>query len=194
MPDRRRDRAVDAGEPAVRVHRHLLAAEHVVGDAHQPRRPEHEPVVRPRGSPHGVDEAPRDRAARGWRRARRRSPRAARPARRTQSPSASGAGGSRSTDAARDACSHAPSHSRSGSPVATATVSTAVVTPLRFSGSPGPRSATTSTSASDRSAAVSRLSVGCPSTTTRSMRPPSSGSREQRAVAVHEVARRSARR
>ena len=33
-----------------------------------------------------------------------------------ESPSASGAGGLRSTDAARDACSHAPSHSRSGSP------------------------------------------------------------------------------
>ena len=168
---------------------HLLAAEQRVGDAHEPRRAEHQPVVRPGRPPHGVDERGAierradggelgaDRAepllGNGGRRARRRRGRA----------------GARSTDAARDACSHAPSHSRSGSPVATATASTAVVTPLRLSGSPGPaHRERPRRSGSDSSAADSRLSVGCPSTTTRSMRPPSCGSREQRAVAVDEVA------
>ena len=50
------DRAVDAGESAVRVHRHLLAAEHRVGHAHESRRAEHQPVVRPGRAPDGVDE------------------------------------------------------------------------------------------------------------------------------------------
>ena len=110
-----------------------------IGDAHQPRRAEDEPVVRPGRPPHGVDQR---------RAVERRADdlelggdgaRAAPRERRTTRPSASGAGGVRSTDAARDACSHSPSQSRSGSPVATATRSAAIVTPLRLSGSPGPR-------------------------------------------------------
>ena len=45
-------------------------------------------------------------------------------------------------------------------PVPTATRSTAVVAPLRLSGSPGPRTASTSTSGSDSTAVTSRLRVG----------------------------------
>ena len=52
----RRDRAVDAGEPAVRVHGNLFAREHLVGHAHEPRRREQQPIVRPRRPPHRVDE------------------------------------------------------------------------------------------------------------------------------------------
>ncbi len=113
---RGRDRAVDAGEAAVRVHRHLLAAEHRIGDAHQPRRPEHEPIVRPGGPPHRVDERRAVERAPGWRRARRRSRRAAPRAPRTRARRRRGrAARDRRMPRARR-CSHAPSHSRSASP------------------------------------------------------------------------------
>ena len=148
-----------------------------VGDAHEPRRAEHEPVVRPGGAPDRVDErsAIERRADRGQSRPAIAPSRSAGTA--DASPSASGAGGARSTDAARDACSHAPSHSRSASPAATATASTAVVTPLRFSGSPGPAHGEhldLGVGQQRRGLAAERRVARARST--RSTRPPSSGS------------------
>ena len=64
MPERGGDRAVDAGEAAVGVHRDPLARDDHVDLADEPGCPEHEPIVRPGRPPHRFDEcAPGDGCA-----------------------------------------------------------------------------------------------------------------------------------
>ena len=160
-PDRRGDGPVDARETAIRMDRDLLppstasATRTSRDDPNTSRSCGH--VARHTASTSAARSSGARMAASSAAMAPRRSCGTA-----EARPTASGAGGVRSTDAARDACSHAPSHRLSASPLPTDTASTAIVAPLRFRGSPGPRSAMISTSGRSSSAAASRLSSDDP--------------------------------